>query len=99
MNTVLTQWLAGIGWTAFAWALAGLLLLNGAAALLWVMRGSRDMVQRWTSLWLAGNLLLVAVGLGVPTLTTAARLGLAGARAVTPSALWASPPPADEGGS
>ncbi|MBL0937874.1 MAG: hypothetical protein IBJ03_03205 [Gemmatimonadaceae bacterium] len=89
MDTV-TQWLASVGWTAFAWAFAGLLIVNGAAAILWVMQGSRETVQKWTSAWLAANLLLVTIGLGVPTLTTAARLGIAGARAVTPNATWAT---------
>lgn len=89
MDTVLMQWLAAVGWTAFTWALAGLLVVNGAAAVLFVMRGNRDLVQRWTTWWLAVNLLLVAVGVGVPTITTVTRLAITAARAVAPNALWA----------
>jgi hypothetical protein len=66
--------LARVGWAAFTVALAGLLLLNGAAIALWVWRKDRALVQRWVAPWLAGNVLLVLVGVGVPAVTSAARL-------------------------
>lgn len=88
MESSLLQWLTGIGWTAFTWALGGLLLLNGAAVTLWIVKPDRMLVQRYTSLWLAGNLLLVAIGVGVPTITAVARLAVMGARAVTPGTNW-----------
>lgn len=89
MDTVLTEWLAGVGWRAFTWALAGLLLLNGAAAIMFVLQGSRGMVQRWTSAWLAGNLLLLAVGIGVPAATSLARLAVTVAQRAVPTSVWA----------
>ncbi len=88
MDTVLTEWLAGIGWRAFTWALAGLLLLNGAAAISFVLHGSRGLVQRWTSLWLAGNLLLLAMGIGVPAVTAMARLVVTVTQRAVPASVW-----------
>jgi hypothetical protein len=84
MQTSLLQWLANVGWTAFTWSLGGLLLLNVGAAAFMLTRGSRDVVQRFTGLWLAANLLLLAVGVGVPAITAIARLTLLAVRAVVP---------------
>lgn len=89
MDTVLTEWLAGMGWRAFTWSLAGLLLLNGAAAIAFVLQGSRGLVQRWTSVWLAGNLLLLAVGIGVPATTSTARVVVSVAQLSVPTSVWA----------
>lgn len=88
MESSLLQWLTGIGWTAFTWSLGGLLLLNGLAITLWITKRDRSLVQRYTSFWLAANLLLVAIGVGVPTVTAVARLAVMGARAVTPGVNW-----------
>jgi hypothetical protein len=88
MESSLLQWLTGIGWTAFTWALGGLLLLNGLAISLLIVKRDQTLVQRYTSLWLAANLLLVAIGVGVPTVTAVARLAVMGARAVTPDVNW-----------
>lgn len=84
MQPSLMQWLAGLGWTAFSWSLAGLLLLNAGAAFAMITRRDRDTVQRYTSFWLAGNLLLLAVGIGIPAITAVARLVLLGMSAVIP---------------
>ena len=88
MDTVLTEWLAGMGWRAFTWSLAGLLLLNGAAAIAFVLQGSRGLVQRWTSVWLAGNLLLLVMGIGVPATTSTARLVVSVAQLSVPTSVW-----------
>lgn len=87
MDSSLLQWLAGIGWTAFSWALAGLLLLNAAAVTMLIVSRDRTLVQRFTSLWLAGNLLLLCIGVGVPSVTAVARLAVMGAKAVIPNAV------------
>lgn len=84
MQTSLLQWLANIGWAAFTWSLAGLLLLNAGAAAFMVARGTRDVVQRFTGAWLAANLLLLVVGVGIPAITAIARLTLLAVRMVVP---------------
>jgi hypothetical protein len=76
METSTLEWLARIGWLTFSWALAGLMLVNGAAIAAWLWRKDRLMVQRWAAPWLAANLLLVAIGVGVPALTSAGRLAI-----------------------
>ena len=85
MTSPLLQWLASIGWTAFTWALAGWLALNLAALLLFLKR-DRALVERYTSMWLAANLLLVAIGVGVPAITSTARLVMIGVGAIVPAA-------------
>lgn len=76
MTSDLARWLTTIGWTAFVWALAGLFLVNGAAIAAWVWKKDRTLVQRWVAPWLAANLLLVLIGVGVPAATSAVRLVL-----------------------
>ncbi len=84
MLTSMTDWLGNLGWTAFAWALGALLMLNVASVALLLTRRDRELVQRYTALWLAANLLLVAIGVGVPAITAVARLTLMGIGAVVP---------------
>ena len=84
MLTTLTHWLGSLGWTAFAWALGALLVLNVASLALLLTRRDRELVQRYTALWLAANLLLVAIGVGIPAITAVARLTLMGLGAVVP---------------
>lgn len=84
MLVTFAQWLAGVGWIAFTWALAALILLNVGAFVLFSARGNRDHVARNTSWWLAANLLLIAIGVGVPAITAVARLALVAARVVLP---------------
>lgn len=97
METGLMEWLAAFGWRAFTWSLAGLLLLNAAAAIGFILRGTRGTVHRWTAAWLAGNLLLLAIGVGVPTMTTLARLVVTGAQRAVPATVWFSAQTAAEG--
>lgn len=84
MQATLMQWLSGIGWTAFVWALGALILLNVGAFVLFVSRGDRSLVERYTPWWLAANLLLVGIGVGIPAITAVARLAVLGASAVLP---------------
>jgi uncharacterized iron-regulated membrane protein len=74
LEQTLSALLARIGWAAFLIALGGLLLVNGTAIALWIWRKDRDLVQRWVAPWLAMNVLLVLIGVGVPAVTSAARL-------------------------
>lgn len=76
MTSNLAAWLTTIGWTAFVWALGGLLVVNGAAIAAWVWKKDRALVQQWVAPWLAANLLLVLLGVGIPAATSAVRLVL-----------------------
>ena len=84
MLTSLAHWLGSLGWTAFAGALGALLVLNAASVALLLTRRDRELVQRYTALWLAVNLLLIAIGVGIPAITAVARLTLMGLGAVVP---------------
>jgi len=90
MQATLTQWLAGIGWTSFTWALAALILVNVGAFLVFTARGDRQLVERYTPWWLATNFFLLAIGVGIPAITAVTRLALLGASAVLPDALFAA---------
>lgn len=85
MDRTLLEWLSGLGWSAFTWSLGGLLLGNGVALLLFFRKRDRALVQQYTSLWLGANLLLVAIGVGVPAIAAVARLAVLGARTVAPA--------------
>jgi hypothetical protein len=84
MQATITQWLAGIGWTAFTWALAALIVVNVGAFVAFTSRGDRSLVERYTSWWLAANLFLLSIGVGIPAITAVTRLALLGASAVLP---------------
>lgn len=85
MQATVTQWLAGIGWTAFVWALGAIVVLNVGAFALFVARGDRSLVERYTPWWLAVNLLLLSIGVGIPAVTAVTRLAILGASAVLPA--------------
>jgi hypothetical protein len=89
MQASVMQWLAGFGWTAFTWAIAGLILLNVGAFAMFRAQRNRHVVERYTSLWLAGNLVLLAIGVGVPAVTAVARLALLGAGTLLPDVPFA----------
>jgi hypothetical protein len=70
------SWLDGIGALAFtvsAWAFVG---LNGFALAMLARTRDRALVNRWTSAFLAVNLVLLGTGLGVPLATFATRTAL-----------------------
>ncbi len=74
MESTIVEWLASVGTRAFAWSLGIFLVVNGAAAIVFVLRRDRAMVNRWAGRVLALDLLLVGTGVGVPLMTTMARL-------------------------
>jgi hypothetical protein len=82
METALLDWLARTGTRAFTFAAWGFVLVNGAAVAAVVLTQDRALVNRWTGRVLAANLVLVGTGLGVPMLTSVARLAIT---AVSPS--------------
>ncbi|MBL0170600.1 MAG: hypothetical protein IPP90_07690 [Gemmatimonadaceae bacterium] len=74
MESTIVNWLTGIGNTAFAWSLGIFLVVNGVAALAFILRRDRALVNRWTGRVLALDLLLLGTGVGVPLMTTMARM-------------------------
>lgn len=82
MQSTVVSWLDGVGALAFtvsAWAFVG---LNAFALAVLAWKRDRALVNRWTSGFLAVNLVLLGTGLGVPLLTFTARTALV---AVTPA--------------
>jgi hypothetical protein len=90
MQATLTQWLAGIGWTAFIWALAALIIINVGAFIAFTARGDRALVERYTTWWLGANLFLLAIGVGIPAITAVTRLAILGASVVLPDVSFAA---------
>ncbi len=82
MQNTLLEWLARTGSQVFTVAAWLFVLVNGAAfAAVWITR-DRTLVNRWTGRLLAVNVALLGAGLGVPLLTSVARLAIT---AVSPS--------------
>jgi hypothetical protein len=74
MDATLVSWLDSVGRTAFTWSLGLFLAVNAAAAIGFVLRRDRALVNRWTSRILAIDLLLLGAGVGVPLVTTMTRM-------------------------
>lgn len=92
MENTLLDWLARTGSQVFTVAAWSFVLVNGAAfAVVWMTR-DRALVNRWTGRLLAVNVAIVGAGLGVPLLTSVARLAIT---AVSPS-LHVTIPSADK---
>ncbi len=85
MDVTALSWLQRIGWSAFTWALAGMLLVNVLALFAFLWKREKSLVNAWTGPILAANIVLVAIGLGVPLVTSAARLAILGMRSVVPA--------------
>ena len=90
METALLDWLARTGSGVFTLAAWGFVLVNGAAIAAVFLTRDRTLVNRWTGRLLAANLVLVGGGLGVPLLTSAARLAIS---AVSPAVRISIPAP------
>ena len=84
MDVTMLSWLQRIGWSVFTWALAGVLLVNGAALVALVWKRERTLVNAWTGPVLAINIVLIAIGVGVPMVTLVARLAIFGMRSQIP---------------
>lgn len=74
------QWLLarldGAGTWAWQVGLGCSLLLNSVAILAVVITRDRVLVNRWTGRWLAANLALLGMGVGVPVVVGLLRLGI-----------------------
>jgi len=69
MDLTVVSALDSIKNVAMTLAIGAFVLINGVAIAALLANRSRALVQRWTSPWLAANLLLLGVGAGVPLLT------------------------------
>lgn len=84
MDVTVLGWLQSIGWSAFTWALGGVLLVNGVALIAFIWKREHSLVNAWTGPVLAINIVLVAIGIGVPMVTAVARLAILGMRGLIP---------------
>lgn len=66
MDVSLIDWLSSVSNFVFRTAAMLFVVVNAGAAAMVVSTRSRALVQRWTSPWLAVNLLLLGAGAGVP---------------------------------
>lgn len=82
MENALAEWLGRVGSSAFTYSALAFLLVNGAAVAAVVVTRDRSLVNKWTGRLLAANLAIAGTGLGIPLVTTVARLGI---MAVSPS--------------
>jgi hypothetical protein len=73
MQAETVAWLDGLGSTAFTISAWAFLILNAAGVAVVAWKRDRAMVNRWTSRFLAANLLLLGSGLGVPVAALAIR--------------------------
>jgi len=74
MEPSIVEWLTKVGSTAFAWSLGALVVVNAVTAVVFLVRHDRALVNRWTGRVLALDLFLVGTGVGVPLMTTMARM-------------------------
>lgn len=82
MQGSLVTWLDGVGSLTFTIAAWAFLLINAAAVGLVAWKRNREFVNRWTPRFLAANLVVLGVGLGVPMTTFVARTAI---RALSPA--------------
>jgi len=86
MQEPIIAFLNQVGGTVFQIAAMLFLGVNVAAAAVVAVTRSREVVNRWTSPWLAVNLALLGAGIGVPLLAGIAKvavLAIAGAGGFT----------------
>lgn len=70
----LAETLDGLGTAVFRWALLAFVVLNAAAVAAVLITKDRQLVNRWTSRFLAANLFLVGAGGGIPMVASALKL-------------------------
>ncbi len=74
MDNQIINWLNGFSESVFRICALLFVAVNGIAVGALAIRRDRSLVQRWTSPWLATNLLLIGAGAGVPLVTGALKL-------------------------
>ena len=81
MEAAILAWLQDVAIRAFGISLFLLLAIDGAFALVLLVKRDREIVNRWTSRVLALNLVLAGTGVGVPMLAFGSRVAV---RAIAP---------------
>lgn len=76
MEAAVLSFLEGLSSTVFRLAAVCFVLVNGTAALAFVMSRSRRLVDAWVPRVLAADAVLLTAGLGVPLVAGLARLGV-----------------------
>ena len=66
--------IGSFGSAVFRLCLVAFVVLNGAGAITVFLTRNRQIVNRWTSRFVAANLLLVGAGTGVPLMAQALKL-------------------------
>ncbi|HSA56806.1 MAG TPA: hypothetical protein VLE53_13935 [Gemmatimonadaceae bacterium] len=89
MQSTVVSWLDSVGSLAFTVSAWAFLALNGFAVAVLAWKRDRALVNRWTSGFLAVNLILLGTGLGIPLATFTARTALV---AFSPAVRVISPP-------
>ena len=82
MDVDILQWLSVLSSTIVRLSIVLFVLVNAVALGAFAVKRDRALVQRWTSPWLATNVLLIGAGVGTPLLvgiTKFAITALAGA--------------------
>ena len=82
MDADIMQWLGSVSSTVVRLSIVLFVLVNAVALGVFAVKRDRALVQRWTSPWLATNIVLVGAGVGTPLLvgiTKFAITALAGA--------------------
>ena len=76
MQSTMVSWLDSTGSLAFTVSAWAFIALNGFALAVFAWKRDRALVNRYTTAFLAVNLVLLGTGLGVPLLTFTARTAL-----------------------
>ena len=76
MDAQVIGWLSAVSGTVLRVSATLFVLLNAAAVGVVMLKRDRSIVQRWTSPWLAANLLLIGAGAGVPLVAGIAKLAV-----------------------
>ena len=98
MDSTIVEWLNTVGSRAFVWSLGAFVVVNTIAIIAFVVRRDRTLVNRWTGRVLAADLLLIGTGVGVPVMTTMAKMTVSvvsasfGGSGITSAALDGSAP-------
>jgi hypothetical protein len=77
MQTAVVDWLDHVGSAAFTMSAWAFVILNGAGVAVLTWKRDRSLVNRWTSRFLAVNLMLLGMGLGIPVAAMAVRTAIA----------------------
>ena len=68
MDVDIMQWLSVLSSTVIRLSVVLFVIVNAVALGVFAVKRDRALEQRWTSPWLATNLLLVGAGVGTPLL-------------------------------